>query len=362
MTRPVRYAPEIEVPVENEAELIDEIAAMMAEANMEEFERHRHAVRDAHAKSHGVLVGRLTIRDDLPAHLAQGIFARPGTHEVVVRLSSAPGGVRPDSIPQPRGFALKVMGVEGPRLLEGDDGQNQDFLLVNIPTLAFGTIPKYKQMLPMLERRAAAPAGLQRAGAAIARGIEGLSERAGIEAGPTLQGLASTNHHLLGETYFSQGALRFGDYIAKISVAPASEHLRALTGKDMADLSQSGIERAVAETLRERPARFDLRAQLCTDLDRMPIEDAAIEWDEAESPFETLATLSFDAQETFSDARRVWADDVLAFSPWNGIEAHRPLGSIMRIRRHVYQASSDRRHRLNAITPAEPRSAADIPN
>ncbi|MFL4149784.1 catalase, partial [Escherichia coli] len=73
-------------------------------------------------------------------------------------------------------------------------------------------------------------------------------------------------------------------------------------------------------------------------------------------------TLSFDAQETFSDARRVWADDVLAFSPWNGIEAHRPLGSIMRIRRHVYQASSGRRHRLNAITPAEPRSAADIPN
>ena len=135
MTRPVRYAPEIEVPVENEAELIDEIAAMMAEANMEEFERHRHAVRDAHAKSHGVLVGRLTIRDDLPAHLAQGIFARPGTHDVVVRLSSAPGGVRPDSIPQPRGFALKVMGVEGPRLLEGDDGQNQDFLMVNIPSM-----------------------------------------------------------------------------------------------------------------------------------------------------------------------------------------------------------------------------------
>ena len=67
-------------------------------------------------------------------------------------------------------MALKIMGVEGTRLLDGDTGSNQDFLMVNIPALAFGTIPKYKQMLPLLEARAGAPARMQRAGAAIARG------------------------------------------------------------------------------------------------------------------------------------------------------------------------------------------------
>ena len=93
----------------------------------------------------------------------------------------------------------------------------------------------------------------------------------------------------------------------------------------------------------------------------MPVEDAAIEWDEAASPFEVVGTITFPLQDCFSDSRRVWADDVLAFSPWNGVEGHRPLGSIMRIRRHVYQVSSDRRHRLNAIDRSEPRSASDVP-
>ena len=93
----------------------------------------------------------------------------------------------------------------------------------------------------------------------------------------------------------------------------------------------------------------------------MPVEDAAIEWDEAASPFEVVGTITFPLQDSFSDARRVWADDVLAFSPWNGVEAHRSLGSIMRIRRHVYQMSQDRRRGMNDVAPAEPRSAADIP-
>ncbi|WP_273499984.1 hypothetical protein [Paracoccus sphaerophysae] len=52
---------------------------------------------------------------------------------------------------------------------------------------------------------------------------------------------------------------------------------------------------------------------------------------------------------------------MLAFSPWNGVEGHRPLGSIMRIRRHVYQMSQDRRRGMTDVAPAEPRSAADIP-
>lgn len=233
--------------------------------------------------------------------------------------------------------------------------------MVNIPALAFGTIPKYKQMLPLLEARAGTPPRMQRLGAAIARGVEAVAEGVGLDAGATLQGLASSNDHLLGETYFSQGALRFGDYIAKVSVAPASDNARALTGQSMTDLSQSGIERAVADVVRDAEIAFDLRAQLCVDLETMPVEDAAVEWDAERAPFERLGTITFPPQDSFSDARRVWADDVLSFSPWNGVEAHQPLGSIMRIRKQVYQVSSDRRHRLNAVARSEPRTMDDIP-
>ena len=102
----VRYSPEVEVPVEDEARLIAEITDQMSETNLEAFERHRHAIRDAHAKSHGVLTGTLTIPADLPAHLRQGVFAQPGEYDVVARISSAPGDIHSDEIPQPRGFAV----------------------------------------------------------------------------------------------------------------------------------------------------------------------------------------------------------------------------------------------------------------
>lgn len=113
---PIRYHDDVEVPVENEAEISQRIVERMAATQAENADRHRHAHRDAHAKSHAILTGQLTVHDDLPHELAQGIFATPGTHEVVARLSSAPGDIHSDEIPAPRGFALKIIDVEGERL------------------------------------------------------------------------------------------------------------------------------------------------------------------------------------------------------------------------------------------------------
>jgi len=42
-----------------------------------------------HAKSHGLLQGELRVLDGLPKSLAQGVFARPATYPVVLRISTA---------------------------------------------------------------------------------------------------------------------------------------------------------------------------------------------------------------------------------------------------------------------------------
>ena len=57
---PVRYEPSVEVEqaVTSAEETIDKIVASMGRVNRKTFEKHRHATRDAHAKSHGVLKGR----------------------------------------------------------------------------------------------------------------------------------------------------------------------------------------------------------------------------------------------------------------------------------------------------------------
>ena len=191
---------------------------------------------------------------------------------------------------------------------------------------------------------------------------EDVVEVFGREPGATLQGLARDNANLLGETYHTQGALRFGDYIGKISLAPASKNVRALTGRIIKDVDFSAMRDLVVDFFRDQGAEYTLRVQLATDLDRMPIENAAVQWDEESSPQQSLASLTFEAQDAFSPARRVYGDDVLHFNPWQCVEAHQPLGSINRIRRAAYAASTLRRHELNAVERHEPATLDEIPD
>jgi hypothetical protein len=358
----LRYEPDVEISQPDEMALTAEILEIMAQSNVVAFERHRHAVRDAHAKSHGILKGELVVPDGLPAHLRQGLFTQPATYPVVARLSSAPSDIHSDTVPAPRGMAIKVIGVAGERLLPGDAGRNQDFLLVNIPVLSFGTIQAYRQLVGLLEKNAQNPAFLQRALAGAARGIEAAAGAVGLTPGATLRGLARDNAHLLGETYHSMAALRFGDHIAKISAAPLSANVRALAGKEVASIDDGTMRDLVVEHFRTEGAEYQLRAQLCTDLAAMPVEDASVLWPEDLSPHQPIATLRFPPQDAYSPTRRVYGDDVLSFNPWHGIQEHRPLGSIMRVRIAAYERSSARRHRLNAQPRVEPTSIEQIPD
>ncbi|HBZ07014.1 catalase family protein [Massilia haematophila] len=359
---PLPYTPDVETVAEDEARLTEEIVERMAATNRCAFERHRHGIRDAHAKSNGLLVGELEVHADLPPELRQGIFAEARTYQVVARLSSAPGDIHSDKIPAPRGFALKVMGVDGERLSPDIAGANQDFLMVNFPVLAFGTIPKYKQMLALLEANAHAPDTFQRLVAGTARGAKELVQALGLEPGATLEGLARDNHHPLGETYHTQAAIRFGDYIAKLALAPKSAEVRALAGQPLREVHDACMRDAVSAFFAEQGAEYELSAQLCVDLAAMPVEDAAIPWSEARSPHRPIATLRFPAQPSATPGRQVYGDDVLSFNPWNGIEAHRPLGGIMRIRRAAYERSSAYRHTMNARPRTEPSQPSDIPD
>jgi hypothetical protein len=48
-------------------------------------------------------------------------------------------------------------------------------------------------------------------------------------------------------------------------------------------------------------------------------------------------------------------DDGMAFSPWHGITAHQPLGSIMRVRKDAYEGSKGFRGSHNGCPMHEPR-------
>ncbi|KGK42113.1 catalase [Nitrincola sp. A-D6] len=362
MFNPIHYSPSVETIGDDESQIVNDILAMMAASQRASMDRHRHAHRDAHSKSHAVLKARLTVRENLPAHLAQGIFSQPCSYEVMVRLSSAPGDIHSDKVPAPRGFAIKVIGVEGERLIPELDGRNQDLLMVNFPVIAFGTVAKYKKLLGLLEKNAQTPDFFQRIVAGTARASENFVEALGKTPGATLQGLARDNNNILGETYHTQAAIRYGAHVAKLSLQPKSDNVRSLTGELVEVDGHSTMRDVVREFFSSDGAEYDLRAQLCVDLDKMPVEDAAVLWEESLAPQESIATLTIDPQDSFSPARRVYGDDVLSFSPWNGIEAHRPLGSIMRVRKLAYERSTAFRHTGNAVERREPDSLDQVPD
>lgn len=106
---PIRYRDDVEVVPAEEDEVVADIVAMMRKSLQEAFDTHRQIASGTHAKTHGVVTGRLTVGDDLPPERAQGLFAQPGTYEIVLRYSSEPGTIETDTVPRARGASLKVL-------------------------------------------------------------------------------------------------------------------------------------------------------------------------------------------------------------------------------------------------------------
>lgn len=355
---PVRYAPSIEQVDPDESKTIAKLVALMKSINETTFKDYGHSVRSSHAKSCGLLKGELRVLDNLPPALAQGMFAKPATYSVVMRLSTQPGDMLDDSVSCPRAIALKIIGVEGERLPGSEGQETQDFIMQNGPTFEAKDAKTFLNHLRMIAPTADTGQAWKKAFSTVMRGAEAVVESMGGESGilKALGGEPMT--HLLGETYYTQVPLLYGPYMAKISVAPVSRELRDLIGTPLDVTGKpNGLREAVVDFFRDHGAEWELRVQLCTDLDTMPIEDSSVRWPEDQSPYVPVARITVPPQEAWSEARSAAIDDGLAFSPWHGLTAHRPLGSIMRARKAAYAMSAQFRQEHNKRPIEEPRTA-----
>lgn len=94
----------------------------------------------------------------------------------------------------------------------------------------------------------------------------------------------------------------------------------------------------------------------------MPVEDAAVVWPEHQSAHRMVAWLTLPMQHAWTEAQRAYFEERLAFNPIHALEAHRPLGSIMRARMAIYPQTQDFRHAYFGVGPAEPRSLEEVPD
>jgi hypothetical protein len=361
LASPLRYEPSFERLEENEAETDAALTETMLGISETTFKDGGRGLRSVHAKSHGLLTGSLRVLDDLSPILAQGIAAHPGTYPVVIRLSTTPGDILDDSVSTPRAMALKIIGVEGPRLPESEGGATQDFVLANGPAFTSATAKKFLGNLKLLAATTDRAQGAKKAASAVLRGLETVFETFGHKS-PTVTSLGGQREtHILGDTFYSQAPLLWGPYMAKVSVAPVSPELRVLTGTALSvNGKPNGIREAVVDFYHRNEAEWDLRVQLCTDLEAMPIEDASVPWPEDRSPYLAVARISVPRQVAWSEAKSATLDDRLAFNPWHGLSAHRPIGSIMRARKMAYRRSALARAQRNGCSIIEPNTISDL--
>ena len=317
---------------DTEAADIAAVTQMIHDSVSKGFTANGHAFRDAHRKAHGCVSAKFNVLGGLPPTLALGVFAQPRSYDAVIRYSNGSGQSADDNKGDGRGMAIKLMGVQGPKLLADEASANtQDFVMINHPVF--------------FVRNAADYVDFQRSTSSGALSAAGWLLRHLHEASIALAIQNRKLNNPLNAQYWSMTPYKLGTQQIKYSAKPCAGATFTGTSKS-ADMLRENLE----STLASQGACFDFMVQTRKVPAQMPIEDPTIEWKESASPFVPVARIQIDAQQPEQGE----ACEIRSFTPWHSLPEHRPLGGISRVRKSVYLEISTLRHRLNNQPRIEP--------
>jgi Dyp-type peroxidase family len=291
--------------------------------------------RDAHPKMHGCVKARFIVEEGLDPDLRVGLFATPRVHEAWLRFSNASSLLQADAKRDLRGVALKLMGVPGAKLMDGEEHcTTHDFLLVSHPTFLAKDVAEFSELArAMAEEKALGffathPRVFARYWAA-----------AGRHGSP------------LQPSYFSMAAYLFGRQVAKYQLRSTNPEPVAIPPEPSFDF----LREALKDRLTRGTFSFDFLVQVRQSSPPRDVEDTTRLWSE---PFRKVARVELLQQDFDTPLRQVFGEN-LSFNPWRCLPEHRPLGGISRARRQVYRALSAFRHDRNAAPRVEPGSWSD---
>jgi hypothetical protein len=302
---------------------------------MEADYANNRILRDAHPKMHGCVRGEFAIEPNLPDELRIGIFGQSRQFPVWIRFSNQSGTVSRDSKGDIRGVALKLMGVDGEKLLPNEtQGTTHDFILISEDRFVTKDVAEFDGLVKALT------------GGPLKMLWFFLTH---LRAARNLWVSLRRFSNPLAIRYFSVVPYLLGQKAVKYSLTPRDAQAPPMPVKPSDDF----LREAMAKQLSSRGAAFDFTVQLQVDAYTMPIEDPGVTWGEAVSPFRKVATLTIPSQVFDTPERREFGDN-LSFNPWRCLADHRPLGGISRARRQVYQSLSIFRHERNQAPRVEP--------
>lgn len=300
-------------------------------------------LRDAHAKAHGCVKAEVSVPADLEPALRQGVFNQPGkTWQAWIRLSNGNAYPQFDNMKDARGMAIKLLDVPGKQLLPGQQGRGeQDFVMFNHANFFVSDVAEYQQNV-----------AAQADGKKVTAFLPGWDPRAWQlrHLFIALSTLSEAPPSTMLTTYFSVSPYKFGNVNAKFRVTPEEGACPAYTpppqNLDLPNFLRSALYQQLSTD--RQPACFALQIQRQNANRYMPIEDTSVQWQERDAPFETVAHIRVPAQDFDTPGQNLMCDN-LSFNPWHGIEAHRPIGGINRLRKAVYEAVSAYRLERNGV-------------
>jgi len=332
---------------------IDEIAAksLLMQKNAA-VAQHRSLCRGTHAS--GVCVrAQFEIIDvgarrtpELSARLARGIFAKPGVYPAVVRFANADSNINSDFKPDVRSLSFSVeLGRDGAS--QASTSLRQDFSMQNATTLPINDTPAFLATIKVLT--ASNP-------------LVGLwslpfNDKLKVVRTLTLAELQARQKIRPYQQlrYWSTVPFRHGpDDVVKFSAIPSPDN----AARPLQKSNPKGLQDELVRHIKEdgQMSWFDFAVQFL-DARKMKyrgkprdssfwIENASVEWKEAEAPFHSIAKLILLKNSQLSpEASEAVYFDVTG----NSTPDSRPVGSINRARCPAEVASRKARANRAAI-------------
>lgn len=326
--------PQENIGANEPAILADIVSGTIADQNRD-YKPGTVAKRDVHTKSHGTFTdARIRILDRALAG-PLGLFGMTGqSFRATVRLSNGAPGTGADWFPNVRGIAIKVHGVNGEKLLAGDEGADCcDFLLANHPVSFHKHLEEYPDIRALMSS-----------------GRTGeVFKKYPAEGKLLKKAVLKLVKNPLTIDYFSQTPYMFGPARAvKYALIPSQRSWFF----SIPNLFDSAYLRHAAERfLRKQSAEFTLCVQLQGEND--PIEDPSVEWIGRLIPVAVLTIPQRKGDEPLTES----GGEALSFNPWRTLREHRPLGWVNRVREAVYRADFEWRSAKNAALKQDPSAS-----
>lgn len=290
--------------------------------------------RGFHAKIHAGFGAEFEVLADLPEHARYGVFAVPRTFPVLVRFSNGDSHINRDRKHEPRGIAIKLIGVEGRKLLPGHENDvTQDFLATSHSVTS--AVTDVTQFMDFVKAQRDGVIGLF---PRLCRAL-GWKEAIRISTALFRTVILSDVRSMATEHYSGTAPIQCGPYAVKFTVRPA-EGTAATTGHASRD--KDFLRQELADRLRKADLMMDFLVQFYVDCEHTPIEDTSVPWRPEDAPLLKVAQLRIPRCDLGDPQVRDLSEkiDKLSFSPWHATEAHKPLGNVMRARRVAYEASA----------------------